>query len=95
MAVQVLLDIQEGDVDVGRRSQQGAELVVQANLLAILQVLSSHILIHTASHISPRDLLIIGQVQERLQLGGHRLRLAETVVLGASLGLLASGVLNN
>jgi len=91
--VDVLLDIQEGHLNTLGNLQQILQGLVQADVLTSLQTLGLHVLIHLASHLRPRDLLVSRQIQEGAQLLGNTQRLIETVVLGPGLLLLAGGIL--
>jgi len=92
--VDVLLNVQEGHLNTLGDLQQILQGLVQADVLTSLQTLGLHVLIHLASHLRPRDLLVGRQVQEGTQLLGNTQRLVEAIVLGPGLVLLTGGVLN-
>ena len=92
--VNVLLDVQERHLHVGRRIQQRLQGCIQVDVLTILQTLLSHILVHLLGHLRARNLLTSSQLQKLAQLLGNVQGLVEAVGGGASLCLLAIGVLN-
>ncbi|BAT22142.1 hypothetical protein AR679_gp116 [Yellowstone lake phycodnavirus 1] len=89
----VLLDVHEGDLNALWGVQQILQWGVQSDVLAILQALLRQVGADALGHISTGDLLIRSQTQEAAQLLGHNLGLAETIAGGASLCLLAVGIL--
>jgi len=89
----VLLDVHEGDLNVLWGVQQVLQWGVQSDILAILQALLRQVGADALGHICARDLLVRSQTQEAAQLLSHNLRLAETIAGGASLSLLAVGIL--
>jgi len=89
----ILLDVHEGDLNALWGVQQVLQWCVQSDILAILQALLRQVGADALGHIGTGDLLLGSQTQEAAQLLGHNLRLAETIAGGASLGLLAVGIL--
>jgi len=92
--VDELLDVQEGHLHISRWLQQLLERLVHADILASLQTLLGDICVHSLGHLRARDHLTLWQLQECTQQGSHLQGLVESIVLAASLALLASGVLN-
>jgi hypothetical protein len=92
--VDVLLNVQEGHLNALRDLQQILQGLVQADVLTSLQTLGLHVLIHLASDLGPRDLLVGRQIQEGAQLLGNTQRLVEAIVLGPGLVLLTGRVLD-
>ena len=93
MMINVLLNVQKGDMGPLRRVQDIFQGRIQGNHLASLQVVGRHILVDALSHLRTRDLLIRRQTQKGPQLLRNLQRLVETVVRSPRLGLLARRVL--
>ena len=92
--VDVLLDVQERHLHVGRGVQDRLQRGVQVDVLTLLQALLRHVLVHLLGHLRAGNLLTGSQLQKLTQLLGDVQWLVEAVAGRTSLGLLALWVLD-
>jgi len=92
--VDVLLDVQERHLHVGRGVQDRLQGYIHVNVLTLLQTLLGHVLVHLLGHLGARNLLAGIHLQKLTQLLGNVQRLVEAVGGRTSLRLLTQRVLN-
>ena len=92
--VDVLLDVQERHLHIGRGVQDSLQGGIHVNVLTLLQTLLGHVLVHLLRHLGAGNLLTSLHLQKLTQLLGDVQRLVETVGRRTSLCLLALWVLN-
>lgn len=92
--VDVLLDVQESHLHIAGGIQQRLESRIKLDILTLLQLLLCDILIHLPGNLGARNLLANLHLQESTKLLGDVKGLVESIRGGASLCLLAVGVLN-
>ena len=92
--VDVLLDVQERHLHVGRGVQDRLQGSIHVNVLTLLQTLLGHVLVHLLCHLGAGNLLTGSQLQELTQLLGDVQGLVEAVGGRTSLRLLTQRVLN-
>ena len=92
--VDVLLDVQERHLHVGRGVQNRLQGSIHVNVLTLLQTLLGHVLVHLLCHLGAGNLLTGSQLQELTQLLGDVQGLVEAVGGRTSLRLLTQRILN-
>lgn len=95
MRAKELLEVKEGDLNVGGRLEKVAKLLVEdedATVVGMLEAVSLNVLVDRLGHSATRDKLTLGKAQESAKILGDLLLAVETVVLGALSGLLAVGI---
>src|SRR6056300_660123 len=93
---QVLLEVKVSDLDVRRRREEVAKLVVEDNLTAVVGVLETligDVLVNELGHLGTGDEFTSGKSEKLSQLRRHILLAVEAVVGGTSLSLLTIGIL--
>ena len=92
--VDVLLDVQERHLHVGRGVQNRLQGSIHVNVLTLLQTLLGHVLVHLLCHLGAGNLLTGSQLQELTQLLRDVQGLVEAVGGRTSLRLLTQRILN-
>ena len=92
--VDVLLDVQERHLHVGRGVQNRLQGSIHVNVLTLLQTLLGHVLVHLLRHLGAGNLLTGSQLQELTQLLRDVQGLVEAVGGRTSLRLLTQRILN-
>ena len=95
MRAEKLLEVKEGDLNVGGRLEKVAKLLVEdedATVVGMLKTVSLNVLVNGLGHSATRDKLTFGKTQESTELLRDLLLTVETVVLSALSRLLAVGV---